>query len=71
VAKKFLDIYKEGLPTSDWTPFIAGIVVSGIVGYLSIAFLIKYLSTHNTYVFVYYRIALGILVFVAFLGGFR
>jgi undecaprenyl pyrophosphate phosphatase UppP len=41
------------------------------VGYLSIAFLIKYLSTHNTYVFVYYRIALGILVFVAFLGGFR
>jgi undecaprenyl-diphosphatase len=71
VAKKFLDIYKEGLPTSDLTPFIAGILVSGIVGYLSIAFLIKYLSTHNTYVFVYYRIALGILVFVAFLGGFR
>jgi undecaprenyl-diphosphatase len=71
VAKKFLDIYKEGLPTADFTPFIAGILVSGVVGYLSIAFLIKYLSTHNTYVFVYYRIALGILVFVAFLGGFR
>jgi len=71
VAKKFLDIAKTGLPATDKSPFIVGIVVSGIVGYLSIAFLIKYLSTHNTYVFVYYRIALGILVFLAFLGGFR
>ena len=71
VAKKFLDLFKEGLPSGDTMPFVAGIVVSGIVGYLSIAFLIKYLSTHNTYVFIYYRIALGILVFLAFLGGFR
>jgi undecaprenyl-diphosphatase len=71
VAKKFLDIIKEGLPSNDSLPFVAGIVVSGIVGYLSISFLIRYLSTHNTYVFIYYRIALGILVFLAFLGGFR
>ncbi len=71
VAKKFLDIFKAGLPANDSVPFVAGIVVSGIVGYLSIAFLIRYLSTHNTYVFIYYRIALGILVFLAFLGGFR
>jgi len=71
VAKKFLDIYKEGLPSGDSLAFVAGIVVSGIVGYLSIAFLIRYLSTHSTYVFIYYRIALGIVVFLAFLGGFR
>jgi undecaprenyl-diphosphatase len=59
------------MPSGATTPFIAGILVSGVVGYLSIAFLIRYLSTHNTYVFIYYRIALGILVFLAFLGGFR
>jgi undecaprenyl-diphosphatase len=71
VAKKFLDLFKEGLPSGATTPFVAGILVSGIVGYLSISFLIRYLSTHNTYVFIYYRIALGILVLLAFLGGFR
>ena len=71
VAKKFLDLFKEGIPSGATMPFIAGILVSGVVGYLSIAFLIRYLSTHNTYVFIYYRIALGFLVFLAFLGGFR
>jgi len=71
VAKKFLDIARSGLPSNETIPFVVGILVSGIVGYLSIALLIRYLSTHNTYVFIYYRIALGILVFLAFLGGFR
>jgi undecaprenyl-diphosphatase len=71
VAKKSLDLYKEGLPSGNTMPFVAGILVSGIVGYLAIAFLIRYLSTHNTYIFIYYRIALGIIVFLAFLGGFR
>jgi undecaprenyl-diphosphatase len=71
VAKRSLELYKEGMPSGNTMPFIAGVLVSGIVGYLAIAFLIRYLSTHNTYIFVYYRIALGILVFLAFLGGFR
>jgi len=48
-----------------------GIAVSGIVGYLSIAFLLGYLKTHNTFLFVYYRIALAIVVFLAFWSGFR
>jgi undecaprenyl-diphosphatase len=46
-----------------------GIIVSGIVGYLSIAFLIRYLATRNTYIFVYYRIALGLLVLAAYYKG--
>ena len=71
VAKKSLDLIKEGMPSGNTTPFVAGVLVSGIVGYLAIAFLIRYLSTHNTYVFIYYRIALGIVVFLAFLRGFH
>lgn len=72
IAKKFIDIARHGMPPGESTSaFVAGVVVSGIVGYLSIAFMIRYLSTHNTYVFIYYRIALGVAVFLAFLGGFR
>ena len=71
VAKKMLDIAKAGFTVDQITPFIVGIVSAGIVGYLSIAFLLRYLQTHNTFLFVYYRIALGIVVYLAFWSGFR
>jgi undecaprenyl-diphosphatase len=38
-------------------------VASGVVGYLSIAFLLKYLKTHTTLVFIAYRLVLGGLLF--------
>ena len=37
-------------------------VLAFVVGYASIAFLLRYLATHTVYVFVAYRIALGALV---------
>src|SRR5262249_27825182 len=66
VGKKILDILKSGLSVDQFNPFIIGIVASGIVGYLAIAFLMRYLQTHNTYLFVIYRVALGIVVLLAF-----
>jgi len=71
VAKKMLDIFKVGIPHDQVSAFVVGIAVSGIVGFLSIAFLLRYLQTHNTFLFVYYRIALAIVVFLAFWFGFR
>src|SRR5262245_49386353 len=71
VAKKTLDILKSGLAVDQLNPFIIGIVASGIVGYLAIAFLMRYLQTHNTYLFVIYRVALGIVVLLAFWARFR
>ena len=41
---------------------VVATLVSGIVGYASIAFLLRYLKTHTTYVFIFYRIALGVLL---------
>lgn len=35
---------------------------SAIVGYFSIDFLIKYLKSHSTYIFIFYRILLGIFL---------
>jgi undecaprenyl-diphosphatase len=50
-----------GLDISLSTLFIA-IAVSGIVGYLVIGFLLRYLQTRTLKVFVVYRLALGILI---------
>src|SRR5215510_12033347 len=71
VGKKMIDIAKSGLALDQMSPFIIGIVSSGIVGYIAIAFLMRYLQTHNTYLFVIYRIALGIVVLLAFWSRFR
>ncbi len=41
---------------------IVATIVSGIVGYASIAFLINYLRRHTTYVFIIYRLIAGALI---------
>jgi undecaprenyl-diphosphatase len=71
VAKKTIDIMRTHSGWEQLSPFVAGIVVSGIVGYLAIAFIMRYLQTHTTFLFVYYRIALGVVVLLAFWFGFR
>lgn len=50
------------LPQGELQNLALATVVSGIVGYVSIAFLLKYLRKHNTNLFIYYRIALGIII---------
>lgn len=71
VAKKTIDIMKSGLGLEQLTPFIVGIISSGVFGFIAIAFLMRYLQTHNTYLFVFYRILLGVVVLLAFWLGFR
>jgi undecaprenyl-diphosphatase len=43
---------------------IVATVVSGIVGYASIAFLLEYLKKHTTYLFIFYRLVLGVFLLV-------
>ncbi|MBE0645095.1 MAG: undecaprenyl-diphosphate phosphatase [Bacteroidetes bacterium] len=38
---------------------LVAVVVSGVVGYLSIGFLLRYLRSHSTWLFIIYRIILG------------
>ena len=47
-----------------WPVMIAGILVSFVVGYASIAWLLKFVSKHSFTPFVVYRIALGALIIV-------
>ena len=71
ISKTMVDGVRHGFPAVAMNELIVGVIVSGIVGYLSIAFLLRFLATHTTYVFVYYRIALGIVVAVAYFGGLK
>lgn len=48
----------------DVAPTVVAAVVSFVVGYAAIAWLLRWLSTHSTTVFVVYRVALGLLLFV-------
>ncbi|MBE2189175.1 MAG: undecaprenyl-diphosphatase UppP [Candidatus Kapabacteria bacterium] len=55
-------VYIDG---SDAINLIVATVFSGISGYYAIDFLINFLKKHSTFVFIYYRIALGIIIYVA------
>ena len=43
---------------------IVATIVSAVSGYLAIDFLLKFLKKNTTFVFIYYRIALGVLILV-------
>ena len=46
---------------------IVATIVSGISGYIAIDFLLKFLRKNSTFIFIFYRIALGILILILIL----
>ncbi|QQS41905.1 MAG: undecaprenyl-diphosphatase UppP [Acidobacteriota bacterium] len=57
------------LPEGSFVPLFAGTVAAGIVGYLSIWFLLAYLRRYTTTVFVVYRIILGAAILLLLWQG--
>jgi undecaprenyl-diphosphatase len=62
VLLKAHELHKEGLPEGMYAPFLVGIIVSALVGYAAIAWLIRYLQSNSLKLFIFYRIAAGIIV---------
>ena len=56
------ELRKEGLPAGMHAPFLVGVLVSAIVGYITIAWLIRYLQSNSLKVFIVYRIIVGVIV---------
>jgi undecaprenyl-diphosphatase len=52
-----------------WAEIAIATIVAGVSGYLSIALLLRYLQRHTTYVFVGYRIALGVVLIWLLVSG--
>ncbi|HEY7543784.1 MAG TPA: undecaprenyl-diphosphatase UppP [Blastocatellia bacterium] len=71
IAASGLLEFREVIRSHDaqWTPIIIASIVAAISGYLSIAFLLRYLQKHTTYLFVIYRIALGVLLIALLMTG--
>jgi undecaprenyl-diphosphatase len=56
------ELKKEGLPAGMHMPFLVGVVISAVVGYAAIAWLIRYLQSNSLKVFIVYRIVVGVIV---------
>lgn len=63
--------YRDQIATTvGWVPTIVGIVVSFLVGYASIAWLLRLVGKHPISVFVPYRIIVGVVIIVLVAFGF-
>lgn len=58
------------LPEGSYLPLIVATIVSGVVGYASIWFLLRFLRTHSTGIFIGYRLLVGGLIMFALLTGY-
>src|SRR5215813_5213049 len=58
------------LPAGSYGSLAVATVVSGVVGYASIWFLLRYLRTHSTALFIVYRVIVGGLILAALSAGY-
>ncbi|HMZ35365.1 MAG TPA: undecaprenyl-diphosphatase UppP [Leptospiraceae bacterium] len=66
------ELYEErrALAEAGFVGLAVATIVSGIVGYMSVAFLLRYLKTHSTTAFVLYRIAMGVVILGLLRAGY-
>ncbi|MGI8849882.1 MAG: undecaprenyl-diphosphatase UppP [Pyrinomonadaceae bacterium] len=57
------------LPPESFMPLLAGTIVSGVVGYVSIYFLLAFLRKNSTAIFIGYRIILGVTILILLWQG--
>jgi undecaprenyl-diphosphatase len=58
------------LPPGTYGSLAVATVVSGLVGYASIWFLLRFLRTHSTGIFIGYRLLVGASILLALAGGY-
>src|SRR5215213_6875792 len=60
----------QKLPAGSYGALAVATIVSGVVGYASIWFLLRFLRTHSTGVFIVYRVIVGGLILAALAMGY-
>jgi undecaprenyl-diphosphatase len=68
---KGVKLIGDGLPPGMAGPFVAGMIASAISGFLVIAFLLRYLRRHDFALFMWFRIAVAVLIVVVIVSGAR
>lgn len=61
-------LFAAGWNIIDPLPLAAGLIAALVSSYLAIAWLIKFLQRHSTWVFVWYRLAFGVVILSAIAG---
>ncbi|CAD5941776.1 undecaprenyl-diphosphate phosphatase [Planktothrix agardhii] len=59
----------DGIGNIQIFPLLVGLISATIFSYLSIAWLIRYLQSKSTWIFVWYRLAFGVAILIALWGG--
>jgi undecaprenyl-diphosphatase len=68
---KSLHLATHGIPAGEGLPMLVGIAVSAVTGYISVAFLLKYVQKHSISPFVWYRVIAGGIIISAIMSGFK
>ena len=68
---KTLYLIKHGIPAGEGIPMLVGIAVSAITGYISVAFLLRFVQKHSISPFIWYRVVAGGVVIAAVMSGFK
>jgi undecaprenyl-diphosphatase len=60
---KFYGMTKSGgIPVDDRLPFLVGMATAAVVGFLAIKFMLNYVRKQSLQIFVWYRLAVGMIV---------
>nr|WP_017303511.1 undecaprenyl-diphosphate phosphatase [Spirulina subsalsa] len=59
------EVLDANVGTQQWIPLGLGVLSSAVFSYLAIAWLMNYLQKQNTWLFVWYRLAFGIVILIA------
>ena len=68
---KTVDLFKHGIPAGEGLPMLVGIIFSAVSGYISVAFLLRFVQTRTLLPFVWYRVVAGGSLIAAILSGFK
>jgi undecaprenyl-diphosphatase len=60
---------RDKLPEGSFLALAVATLIAGIVGYVSIWFLLRFLRTHSTGIFIGYRLIVGALIFALLFAG--
>jgi len=63
-ASKLYEAGKAGVSADEWIHLVVGFLVSAIVAFTAVKWLLRYIQTHRFTMFAWYRIVVGVLLLV-------
>lgn len=66
---KSIHLLEHGIPAGEGLPMLVGITCSAVTGYISVAFLLRFVQKRSLAPFVWYRVIVGCGLMVAILAG--